>query len=452
MTSSTSPTSDTGRLANAVARFHEVFGRPPTCLVRAPGRVNLLGEHTDYNGLPVLPMAIDQNVLIAAAPRQDDTVRLHNLNGAFGPRSYELGDDLQPFEAGDWGNYHKAAAHGLLHTRRGELRHGGDFLVDGNIPAGAGLSSSSALVVASALALLTLNEIELPFPELAEVLPQAERYVGTMSGGMDQAISLLAVARHALRIDFFPLHVRAVPLPPDYRVVVCHSLVTAEKSGRARLSYNLRVAECRLAARVCEVALAPALPRALTMLGDLTRLFPGRPLLEFLPAIEAHLPRRPLSLAEVARIVGSSPTQLREDCDISPELGDRFAVLSRVRHVLTEAERVDRAERLLAEGDAGGFGALMDASHASCRDDYEISCLEIEALVAAAKESGAIGARVTGAGFGGCIVALVEASRVPGFLELVDRRFYRQRLGDGHSAVAHRFAFQPCAGAAVQRL
>ncbi len=452
MTPGVSQAPDSERLTGLVDRFHEIFGRPASCLVRAPGRVNLLGEHTDYNGLPVLPMAIDHSVMIAAAPDEQGRVRLHNLDGTFAPRRYELEASIPPFEPGDWGNYHKAAAQGLLRTRHGALRRGGDFLVAGNIAPGAGLSSSSALVVASALALLCVNDIDVPPLELAELLPQAERYVGTMSGGMDQAISLLAVPGSALRIDFFPLRVRPVPLPPEYRIVVCHSLVRAEKSGRARQAYNLRVVECRLAARACEVALAPALPRALTTLGDLARLFPGRSLLEFLPAVEAHLPPRPLSLAEIARIVGSSPEQLREDCGISSDLGDRFAVLSRLRHVLTEAERVNRAEHLLAAGDGGGFGALMDASHASCRDDYDISCSEIESLVAAAKESGAAGARVTGAGFGGCIVALVEAGRVASFLDLVDRRFYRARLEDRRSPATCRFVFEPCAGAALQRL
>ena len=433
-----------------IGRFRAEFGRAPTALVRAPGRVNLLGEHTDYNGLPVLPMAIDRNVLIAAAPSDDRIVRLRNVDAAFRAREYEITADIPPYPDSDWGNYHKAAVQGLRHYSHGNLRHGGHFLVDGNIPAGAGLSSSSALVVASALTTLAVNEIDVPFADLAERLPHAERYVGTLSGGMDQAISLLAIAGQALRIDFFPLRTRAVPLVPGYQFVVCHSLVKAEKSGRAKQAYNRRVVECRLGTRVCEVALAGALPRALSTLGDLVGLFPGRALPEFLPAIEARLPPRPLSLAELAGIIGMSPTQLREACGASADLGDEFAVLSRLRHVFTEAARVDRAEHVLATGDATGFGMLMDASHASCRDDYEISCPEVEALVAAAKECGALGARVTGAGFGGCIVALVESDAVAGFLDLIDRRFYRARLGSNHGAAAHRFVFRACAGAQVE--
>jgi N-acetylgalactosamine kinase len=453
MTGSDSAAEIDARASALIARFREVFSHAPSYLIQAPGRVNLLGEHTDYNGLPVLPMAIDRRVLIAAAPARGSQIRLHNLDATtYAARTYDLSDDIEPFEAGDWGNYHKAAVQGLRQRLRGRLSGGGDFLVHGDIPAGAGLSSSSALVVASALACLAVNHLKLPAIELAELLPIAERYVGTLSGGMDQAVSLLAVAGEALRIDFFPLQVRPVPLPPGCGIVVCHSLVSAEKSGRARQAYNLRVVECRLAARVCEVVLAPALPRPLKTLGDLVRLFPGRPLSTFLQGLEAHLPPRPLSLWEIARIVGTSPRQLREDCAMSSDLGDEFALLRRVRHVLTEADRVDRAERLLAANDAAGFGTLMDASHASCRDDYGISCPEIEELVMIAKEAGALGARVTGAGFGGCIVALVPSTEVAAFLERVDRRFYRVRLDRADRVAAHRFVFRPCAGATTIRL
>jgi galactokinase len=191
--------------------------------------VNLLGEHTDYNMLPVLPMAIERSVLIAGAARADRTVTLRN-SGAFAERSFALAERIPKFADGDWGNYAKAAAQGLIDDGC-RLDRGADLMVEGDVPNGAGLSSSSALVVASALALLAANDEEIPFERLAEILSRAERYVGTLSGGMDQAISLLARKGHALRIDFAPLRHRVVPLPPEYAIVVCHSLVQAEKSG-----------------------------------------------------------------------------------------------------------------------------------------------------------------------------------------------------------------------------
>jgi N-acetylgalactosamine kinase len=322
-------------------------------------------------------------------------------------------------------------------------------LVEGNIPYGAGLSSSSALVVANALALLAANEIDVPYETLAELLPLAERYVGTLSGGMDQATSLLAQAGHALRIDFFPLRVRTVPLPAGYSIIVCHSLVRAEKSGAAKQAYNLRVVECRLACRVLERLLGTAVPRRLNTLGDLAVLFPHRPLLDFLPYLTAQLPERPLSLSEVAALIGTSAERLREECGA---VGDAFALLPRTRHVLSEAERVEQAEASLRDGDVLAFGQLMDASHGSCRDDYEISCPEVEELIRIAKEAGAVGARLTGAGFGGCTVNLVAEPEVSGFLTRIDRYFYRSRLAHSERVGHYRFIFKPQAGAAVYRL
>ena len=437
------------RASRLLDSFRTTTGRPARCLVRAPGRVNLLGEHTDYNGLPVLPMAIDRSVMIALAPREDRTIRLFNASTDFARRSYKLSDAIRPYADGDWGNYSKAAAQGLAHHCGAQLQHGADLLVDGTIPSGAGLSSSSALVVANALAVLAANDVDVPYETLAELLPVAERYVGTLSGGMDQATSLLARAGHALRIDFFPLRVRTVPLPVGYSIVVCHSLVQAEKSGAAKQAYNLRVIECRLACRVLESMLGTGLPRSLHTLGDLTALFPHRSLLDFLPNLAAQLPERSLSLAEVATLIGTSPERLRDECGA---VGDAFALLRRTRHIFSEAERVEQAEAALRSGDALAFGQLMDASHGSCRDDYEISCPELEELIRIAKEAGALGARLTGAGFGGCTVNLVAESDVSGFLTRIDRYFYRSRLDHAERVGSYRFIFKPQAGAAVFRL
>lgn len=437
------------RISQLIDRFHARVGRAPAFVVGAPGRVNLLGEHTDYNGLPVLPMAIDRSILIAGRARDDRVLHLFNTNDRFPARDYVLAESIPPYANGDWGNYSKAAAQGLLRYCGERLPCGADCVVDGDIPAGAGLSSSSALVVANALALLAANDMEVPYLTLAELLPAAERYVGTLSGGMDQATSLLAHAGHALRIDFFPLRVCTVPLPAGFAFVVCHSLVHAEKSGAAKHAYNLRVIECRLACQVLERTLVGTLPRGLQTLGDLRTLFPHRSLVEFLPGLAAQLPDRPLGLNEIAALIGTSPERLRDECG---DVGDRFALLRRARHVLSEAERVEAGERALRSGDAAAFGQLMDASHASCREDYEISCAELETLVQNAKEAGALGARLTGAGFGGCTVNLVAESHVPAFLERLDRYFYRPRLDSTKRVGEYRLPVKPHAGAAVWRL
>jgi len=437
------------RGARLAADLRRICRRPVTAVVRAPGRVNLLGEHTDYNGLPVLPMAIDRSVLIAVAPRADRTVRLFNTAPRFAARRYTLADAIDPDPPGDWANYSKAAAQGLMRAYGDRLRVGADLLVDGTIPSGAGLSSSSALLVANALALLAANGVEIPYATLAELLPIAERYVGTLSGGMDQAVSLLAEPDHALRIDFFPLRVRPIPLPAGHSVVVCHSLVDAEKSGAARNAYNLRVIEGRLACRVLERALGSALPRPLRTLGDLVASQPARAAASWLAPLQAAVPDRALSLAEIAAAIGTSPERLRAACDVDPALGDAFALVRRTRHVLTEADRVEAADAALRGGDTAAFGRLMDASHASCRDDYEISCPALEELVGLARDAGALGARLTGAGFGGCTVNLVRDGDVPAFLTRLDRSFYAPRLAPDDAVGSYRFIFHARRGAEV---
>lgn len=400
------------------AGFVARFGRPPTALVRAPGRVNLIGEHTDYNGLPVLPFAIDRDVRIAAAPRPDRRVGLASTGERFPTRDYALAAAIEPGPAGDWANYHRAAAQGLVDALGSDAVRGGDFLVAGDIPPGAGLSSSAALVVGSMLALLAVGDGEMAPHQLADLAATAERYVGTQSGGMDQAACVLAQARHALRIDFFPLRTRPVPIPAGAAFIVCHSLVEAEKSGAARDAYNQRVRECGLACRILDRLIGDGRP--LANLGELPRRMPDRPLREWVERFAAAVP--------------------------PPDA----VLLRRVRHVLTEAERVDAAEPALAAGAWQRLGALMDASHASCRDDYEISCDALEELVAAAIDAGAIGARLTGAGFGGCTINLVRAGEEDAFIERMERTFYAKRARAALDE--HCFAVTPSAGASVTEL
>lgn len=416
-----------GRQEALVRGFVTRFGRRPEVLVRAPGRVNLIGEHTDYNGLPVLPMAIDRSILIAAAGRDDSEVEIANAAERFPPRRYRLEADLRPFGPGDWGNYHQAAARILLDAGERQGLRGGAFLVAGDIPSGAGLSSSSALVVGSALALLALNGRTMAPIELAERAAAAERSVGTESGGMDQAVCLLAKAGHALRIDFDPLRARPVAIPAGYDVVVCDSLVEAAKSGAARAAYNGRVIECRLACCAFECLLGASLPRPLARLGELVRLFPERAPADFVALIENALPARPLALGELAERLGLSPTRLVGAAGAALAPDALFSVVRRARHVLTEAARVEEAVAALEAGDWLALSALMDASHASCRDDYEISSPALEALLTAAKNAGAIGARLTGAGFGGCTINLVASEDTALFVKMMARTVYHGR-------------------------
>lgn len=367
--------------------FAAAFGRSEGAIhVRAPGRVNLIGEHVDYNDLPVLPMALQCATHIAARARDDTRVRLANADPRFGAREFELSGAIERSPQGDWSNYVKAAAQTL--ARECGVARGADLFVSGAIPAAAGLSSSSALVVAAGLALAHVNAQPVRQLEFAELMARAEHYVGTNSGGMDQAICMAGRAGHALMIDFAPLRAEPLRCPDEWRFVVAHSLVEADKSGAAREHYNQRRADCALALNAL---------LATPEFADAPRSYRG--LLERFGAERLAW--------SAARVLEGRP-------------------LARLRHQLSEFARVQRARQCLIARDAEGFGEAMNASHASLRDDYEVSCPQLDALVDAACSSGALGARLTGAGFGGCIVALARAERLDQLRAGLEKRFYAQ--------------------------
>jgi N-acetylgalactosamine kinase len=409
-------------------------GNRPQLIVRAPGRVNLIGEHTDYNGYPVLPMAIDRDFVFVLASNSSRTIHLQNEDPSFGARTFDAAFPVAPYKQGDWGNYVKAAVHGVLEAGLVVPDHalGFDAIVGGTIPESAGLSSSSALVVASALAFLAVNMITVDKKSLADLLARAERYVGSEGGGMDQAVSLLAEAGKALKIDFFPLRTRPIPLPEKVLFVVCNSLIRAPKSESVQYAYNRRVIECRLAAALLSNVVAQKTGKNITVnrLADLSADRLGiqpEALREWaLQAIGDHS----LLLTEIAERLGKTREIVeKENCTLQDgstlkEPSDGFRVWNRYRHVVTEAERVELTGKALQEGNLAEIGSLMNLSHASCRDDYEISCSELEALVSIAREYGAFGARLTGAGFGGCTVNAVLKDNVERFVQGVTTEYY----------------------------
>jgi galactokinase len=340
--------------------------------VWAPGRVNLIGEHIDYHGLPVLPMALRRRVQVRFRPRSDRRIAVESLS--FGRREFEWVENLKPVTAGDWENYLRAAAQ-AVGSKWGVLR-GVNAAVTSDLPAAAGLSSSSALLVAFALALLQANGRAASFDELMEILPDGEQFVGTRGGGMDHAASLASKAGCATLVEFTPPAVRHIPVPRDWHFLVAHSLQSAEKSGAARAEYNLRRA---------------AGDTALARLG----------LRSYRDALN-----RPLELAK--------------KLDAGPQR-DSFL------HTTSEALRVRAAVSAMERGDGDAFGRLLVESHLSLRDRLRVSCPALDRLVETAMEAGAIGARLTGAGFGGCAVVLCRApDKTKVRRELIDR-FYAGR-------------------------
>jgi galactokinase len=347
--------------------FRQRFGADPTWVVRAPGRVNLIGEHTDYNDGFVLPLAIDRAVWIALRPAPARRVTAHSLD--FNETATFPLDGPERGGAG-WVEYLKGVAWAL--TDAGHRLEAWEGVVGGDVPVGAGLSSSAAVELATARAFAAASGLAWDGAAMAKLGQRAENaWVGVGCGIMDQTIAALGKAGHALLIDCRSLETEAVPLPPHVSVVV---LDTNTRRGLVDSAYNERRQQCEAAALYFRV-------RALR---DVT-----------LDRLEGEGG----GLDEVTR--------------------------KRVRHVVTENDRTLRAADAMRNGDAVALGQLMNASHASLRDDFEVSSRELNVMVECARQDEAcLGARMTGAGFGGCAVALVRSPAIVDFSEAVTEGYF----------------------------
>lgn len=441
---------DAGRLTELFREAYPDAGQPFIC--RAPGRVNLIGEHMDYNGLPVLPMAIQQEIVIAFAGRQDARITMKNVSAAFKEVSFQNAPSIPPSGQGSWENYCKAAVQGLNNHFEVTKFPGMDLLITADLPMAAGLSSSSALVVACSLAYLAVLDIQLEKDisrkELADLLARAEHYVGTRGGGMDQACILHGDPGHACKIDFFPLRVELAPLPEDCAIVVCDSMVKVEKSGAGLQRFNAGPRLCALACALVEKQAQEEFGEeiALNRLGDLW-LGPlcllhgeGREL------CMRAVPEERTTLKQAAERLGLSEAEVREKYIAdTPEPAEGFPLQARLRHQITEYRRVETARDALQAGAAEEFGQLMNASHGSCAHDFGISSPDLDKLVECAREAGALGARLTGAGFGGATVNLVPNHLVDTFIERVTRSYYQEYKA--HTGAAPSFIAHPSPGA-----
>jgi galactokinase len=342
------------------ATFAARFGDAPELLVRAPGRVNLIGEHTDYNDGFVLPAAIDRELWIALRPRPDRRVLVHSLD--FGPGEFPL-DGLSHGEDA-WIEYAKGVAWVL--GEEGRSLTGWEGVLGSDIPIGAGLSSSAALEMAALRAFAAVSGFPWEPKEAALLGQRVENHwMKVNSGIMDQLAVGLGRAGHALLIDCRSLEVEPVPLPDGVALVV---LDTGTRRGLVGSAYNERRERCEAAARACGV---PAL--------------------------------RDVDAPTLAAVVGLEATARR-----------------RARHVVTENARTLEAARVLRSRDLERMGRLMDESHASLRDDFEVSTEALDTIVdLAGREPGCVGARMTGAGFGGCAIAMVEEGRAAEFARRV---------------------------------
>lgn len=374
-------------------------------------------------------MALEKAVMLVVAPREDRRIVIENVLPDYPSRTFEISNNIKPYPHGDWGNYVKAAVQGLYQFLPNKSFRGMNVLVRGDIPIACGLSSSTALVVGFGYAFLHVNNYKLDRKELAELLARAEKYVGTEGGGMDQAVCLLGQKHYAVKIDFSPLRVKCVPLPLGYRVIVSQSMIKACKAGKAREAFNRRAIECKLAGLLVANHLGQL--DQFKHIGDLVKNNQDVSLKDIGIQI---LGRDEWTVERIADKLGWEERRLREnvltlsDGSIFKEPEDGFKLLPRFRHVITEYERVEAAVECLERGELEIFGGLMNQSHKSCRDDYEISCAELDKLVSIASNNGALGARLTGAGFGGCTISLVREENAEEVKEILVREYYDRYL------------------------
>jgi galactokinase len=357
--------------AELARRFDELFGSRPRIFC-APGRVNLLGEHTDYNDGFVMPCAIGFSTRVAISPRPDRklVIRSEEFSEQL---EFDL-DNLPCRGTGVWSDYVLGVA--VMLQEIGHPSPGANLLVRGEVPIGAGLSSSAAIEVASALALMSLNVARLSMPDVARLCQRTENvFIGARVGIMDQFVSCLGRAGHALLLDCRSLEFKFIPIPPNIRLVICNTMVKHEHAGG---SYNRRREECDEGVKI------------------LAKWYPGARAL------------RDISLQ-----------QLEPHATAMPE-----TIYKRCLHVVSENQRVLEGAKFLTDGDVNRFGVLMRESHRSLRDLFEVSCRELDIMAELAESlPGYCGGRMTGGGFGGCTVNLVKNEDAKTFAEQIAERY-----------------------------
>ncbi|GLB40690.1 putative galactokinase galactose-binding signature [Lyophyllum shimeji] len=522
------------RWNNLAEEFQKRFGRKPAYIARAPGRVNLIGEHIDYALFGVLPAAIERDILIACGPRpvpasspiseahhSPGSVIAENLHTKYARQVFaparkasvsdEVGEDKVHVEGWHldintkelrWESYVKAGYYGVLdHYFKSDVSNANatspipvDLLVTGSVPAGSGLSSSAAMVVASTLAFLAVNgklddqSNSLTKGELVKMSMENEKRVGVNSGGMDQAASVISDASSALFISFFPtLKATPVPLPAGSVFVCANSLVVADKAVGAKRGYNLRVVETLVGARVLARALGvPVGEKERITLREVVGRLLGeekeheldvsdlqKGLERMAKEVEVLRPKGVpddgelgVTMEEMIEMSGLPEDKFRDVYLSWVEVeATHFQLYKRAKHVYAEALRVLQFRQTCLDVSAGSpagndsgsnaalerLGQLMNESQTSCAELFECSCPELNNLTQLARKAGAIGSRLTGAGWGGCTVSLVAEDKIQSFIEQIRDTYAPYKGLEGEALSEVIFATRPSSGACVYK-
>uniref|UniRef100_A0A8C5EQ27 Galactokinase 2 n=1 Tax=Gouania willdenowi TaxID=441366 RepID=A0A8C5EQ27_GOUWI len=430
--------------------FERKFGVSPIFYVRAPGRVNLIGEHIDYCGYSVLPMAIEQSILAAVSVNSSGQIRLANTDAQY--QDYMVSCSADIFidrNNPKWHYYFLCGVKGVQEAFGITELAGMSCVVDGTIPPSSGLSSSSALVCCAGLVTLEANQKYMTKVAIAEICAKCELYIGTEGGGMDQSICFLAEAGTAKLIEFQPLRALDVKLPNGAVFVISNCCLEMNKAASSY--FNIRVVECRIATKMLAKARGLDFSRFLKLAQVQTELKAS--LKEMLLLVEEMLHVEPYSREEICKVLGITMEQFSADLlsDNTQHL-TQFKLHQRAKHVYGEAARVLHFKSVCDSEPADSIqllGELMNQSHISCRDLYECSCPQLDQLVEICLKSGAVGSRLTGAGWGGCAVSMVPRERVEYFLQAVRDAYY---LCDPLRAAMEKqslFVSKPVGGAAV---
>lgn len=438
------------RLQTLKTAFEKKYGESPKFYTCAPGRVNLIGEHIDYCGYSVLPMAIEQNILAAVSVNKSGTIQLANTNPQYRDYTVSCSEDIAiDRDNPKWYYYFLCGVKGIQENFGITNLAGMSCVVDGTVPPSSGLSSSSALVCCAGLVTMEANQKSLSKVALAEICAKCERYIGTEGGGMDQSISFLAESGKAKLIEFQPLRASDVKLPTGAVFVISNCCVEMNKAASSH--FNIRVVECRIATKMLAQARGLDFSKLLKLAQVQSELKAS--LDEMLALVEEVLHPEPYNREEICKALGITSEQFSTELlSANTQHVTHFKLYQRAKHVYGEASRVLQFKSVCDSEPAESIkllGELMNQSHASCRDLYECSCPELDQLVDLCLKSGAVGSRLTGAGWGGCAVSMVPTKKVDCFLQAVREGFY---LPDPRRAAIENkslFVTKPGGGAAI---